>query len=161
MFLFRVLQHYHRFVKSTGWFETPEDITIVMELCEHGNLETYLRSQGGKFPELLAQETTRQIFQALETMHELGFIHRDLKPEVCLTCAQESVRLSDSIFDRMFWFTKNNQSCGSKSQTLASASVCSTMKLVIAMGVQRCTWPLRCSRELLHTPARSMSGLPG
>lgn len=91
------LQIHHRFVRSTGWFETENEISIAMELVEHGNLETYLSSQGGKLPELDAQEITRQIFQALKAMHDLNFVHRDLKPAVCMLRTFELVALSDSI----------------------------------------------------------------
>jgi serine/threonine protein kinase len=96
------LQVHQRFVRSTGWFETADEISIAMELVEHGNLETYLSSQGGKLPELDAQEITRQIFQALKAMHDLNFAHRDLKPGVCIPCTCELVALSDFVLARMF-----------------------------------------------------------
>lgn len=101
MLLSCTLQYCHRFVRSTGWFDTPKDITIVMEFCEYGDLGGYLRRRGGRFSEMDAQETTRQIFQALEIMHDLGFTHRDLKPAVCLPYAQECLPLSDSVLTRI------------------------------------------------------------
>jgi serine/threonine protein kinase len=54
-------------------------VFIVMEYIRHGDLGSYLK---GPFPEDEAREVTFQVAEGLEHLHENGFVHRDLKPEV-------------------------------------------------------------------------------
>ncbi|KAH8693006.1 kinase-like domain-containing protein [Talaromyces proteolyticus] len=67
------------FVKSFGWYESPEHLFIAMEYLDLGDLHTYLYRN----PALLehdAREVTYQILDGLNLMHENEFCHRDLKP---------------------------------------------------------------------------------
>ena len=52
-----------------------------MEFLEHGDLHNHMRNNG-TFPETEAASITAQVAQALQYMHEKGFIHRDIKPKV-------------------------------------------------------------------------------
>lgn len=52
-----------------------------MELCEHGDLKTYLE-HAGRVPEDEARTLAAQVLAGLAMMHEAGFAHRDVKPAV-------------------------------------------------------------------------------
>ncbi|TVY82186.1 Spindle assembly checkpoint kinase [Lachnellula suecica] len=67
------------FVKSFGWYESPEAVFIAMEYCEHGDLHTYL-VYSPPLPEVEAQQVTFQVLEGLSFMHDNGFSHRDIKP---------------------------------------------------------------------------------
>ena len=54
-----------------------------MEYLENGDLFGYLH-QRPPLPETEAKEITYQILEGLGMMHENGFAHRDLKPNVRL-----------------------------------------------------------------------------
>ncbi|WP_140946597.1 protein kinase domain-containing protein [Micromonospora sp. XM-20-01] len=70
------------FVKSHGWYESPEALHIAMEYCPFGDLQKYTASRGS-LPEEEAKVVMRQVFRGLAHMHEEKFAHRDLKPAVC------------------------------------------------------------------------------
>lgn len=52
-----------------------------MEYISHGDLRRHFRQP---LPEDEAQTIARQLVDALRYMHENRYIHRDLKPEVCI-----------------------------------------------------------------------------
>ncbi|CAG8015659.1 unnamed protein product [Penicillium olsonii] len=66
------------FVRSFGWYESPESVFIAMEYILHGDLKKHLEQA---LPEDQAGQVVRQVLEGLECMHENGFAHRDLKPE--------------------------------------------------------------------------------
>jgi eukaryotic-like serine/threonine-protein kinase len=72
------------------------DVYIVMELIEGITLRSLLESREGKpfLPETAAL-ILRSIFSALQTAHEAGIVHRDVKPENILIDSRGSVRLTD------------------------------------------------------------------
>jgi serine/threonine protein kinase len=59
-----------------------------MEYLEIGDLFTYLYDKPS-LPEDEAKEIAYQILDGLNMMHENGFSHRDLKPEVSLLVSME------------------------------------------------------------------------
>ena len=69
------------FVKSFGWYESPECVFITMEYFPLGDLQNYLSSP---LPEKDTQQITSQVLEGLLFMHDNGFAHRDLKPNVSL-----------------------------------------------------------------------------
>ena len=69
-------------MKSFGWYEDEESIFITMEHC-HADLHHYV-SRERSLSVVEAQQLTFQILEGLHVMHECGFAHRDLKPNVCM-----------------------------------------------------------------------------
>ncbi|KAI9772339.1 MAG: hypothetical protein M1840_001088 [Geoglossum simile] len=65
------------FVKSFGWFESPECVFIAMEYFPLGDLQNHLSSP---LLEIDTQQITFQVLEGLSFMHYNGFAHRDLKP---------------------------------------------------------------------------------
>lgn len=91
------------FIKSYGWYETPDNLFNAMEYFELGDLQTYL-SNSLPLPELEAKDVSSQILEGLSYMHENGFAHRDIKPCVCppIHC---SVGISNLVItmSRIYW----------------------------------------------------------
>ena len=74
-----VSQHDALFVQLRGWYESDSYVHIAMEYIHRGHLRDYLeveRSEGE------AKAITRQLLEGLLVIHQEGFAHRDLKPEV-------------------------------------------------------------------------------
>ena len=89
-----IMKYDRCFVKSFGWYESPEYLFIAMEYLKLGDLKIYL---DGKPPlqEFEAREIMYQIVDGLRFMHGNQFAHRDLKPKaslffVLLTSLRES-----------------------------------------------------------------------
>ncbi|KAG2638414.1 CDPK-related kinase 5-like [Panicum virgatum] len=62
-------------------YEDNENVYIVMELCEGGELLDRILSRGGKYSEDDAKAVLVQILNAVAFCHIQGVVHRDLKPE--------------------------------------------------------------------------------
>lgn len=56
-----------------------------MEYLELGDLHDYLHGQKQPLPEFEVQRIMSQILEGLDLMHENGYAHRDLKPNVSFT----------------------------------------------------------------------------
>ncbi|KAF9884426.1 hypothetical protein FE257_001757 [Aspergillus nanangensis] len=67
------------FVKSFGWYESPNCLYIAMEYLDLGDLYTYLQ-HNPPLPEDEVKQVASQILDGLCLMHDNQFAHRDLKP---------------------------------------------------------------------------------
>lgn len=77
-------------------FETDKFSCLVMEFCPGGDLHTLRQRQPGKyFPEQAVKFYVAEILLALEYLHMLGIIYRDLKPENVLVREDGHIMLSD------------------------------------------------------------------
>jgi serine/threonine protein kinase len=70
-------------------FETDEEIHLITEYCEGGELFDAIQKKGcrrnsfrkGRYSEPQAARITNQILRALVDLHAHGIVHRDIKPE--------------------------------------------------------------------------------
>ncbi|XP_062187343.1 CDPK-related kinase 5-like [Phragmites australis] len=62
-------------------YEDNENVYIIMELCEGGELLDRILSRGGKYSEDDAKAVLVQILNVVAFCHIQGVVHRDLKPE--------------------------------------------------------------------------------
>uniref|UniRef100_A0A804MT29 Protein kinase domain-containing protein n=1 Tax=Zea mays TaxID=4577 RepID=A0A804MT29_MAIZE len=62
-------------------YEDNDNVYIVMELCEGGELLDRILSRGGKYSEDDAKAVLVQILNVVAFCHIQGVVHRDLKPE--------------------------------------------------------------------------------
>ncbi|KAG6588939.1 hypothetical protein SDJN02_16441 [Cucurbita argyrosperma subsp. argyrosperma] len=77
-------------------FETEKFSCLVMEFCPGGDLHALRQRQPGKFfPEHAARFYVAEVLLALEYLHMLGIIYRDLKPENVLVRDDGHIMLSD------------------------------------------------------------------
>ncbi|OMO64663.1 hypothetical protein COLO4_31947 [Corchorus olitorius] len=77
-------------------FETEKFSCLVMEFCPGGDLHTLRQKQPGKhFPEQVVKFYVAEVLLALEYLHMLGIIYRDLKPENVLVREDGHIMLSD------------------------------------------------------------------
>ncbi|CAI5975652.1 unnamed protein product [Closterium sp. NIES-65] len=68
-------------------FEDPQAVHLVMQLCRHGDLFDHVKMRT-RLPEPTAACILSQLLHALQHCHDLGVIHRDVKPENVLIYAR-------------------------------------------------------------------------
>ncbi|KAL1812283.1 hypothetical protein DCAR_0624490 [Daucus carota subsp. sativus] len=77
-------------------FETENFSFLVMEFCPGGDLHALRQKQPGKyFSEHAARFYVAEVLLAMEYLHMLGIIYRDLKPENVLVREDGHIMLSD------------------------------------------------------------------
>ncbi|KAF5472617.1 hypothetical protein F2P56_009318 [Juglans regia] len=77
-------------------FDTDKFSCLVMEFCPGGDLHTLRQRQPGKhFPEQAVKFYVAEVLLALEYLHMLGIVYRDLKPENVLVRDDGHIMLSD------------------------------------------------------------------
>jgi serine/threonine protein kinase len=118
-------------------FETDEEIHLVTEFCEGGELFDAIKRKGtsgcsfrkGRFSEAQAARITYQILKALEDLHAQGIVHRDVKPENILLLKKEEesgdrirVKLCDFGVARVYHHNLSSSDNSSVSETASTAS---------------------------------------
>ncbi|PIA62391.1 hypothetical protein AQUCO_00200411v1 [Aquilegia coerulea] len=77
-------------------FETEKFSCLLMEYCSGGDLHTLRQRQPGKhFSEQAARFYVSEVLLALEYLHMMGVVYRDLKPENVLVREDGHIMLSD------------------------------------------------------------------
>jgi hypothetical protein len=89
--ILRMLDHPH-IVALKEVVVCPKDTYIVMELLSGGELFNRIVEQG-RFSEVDAAELFAQILLAMEYLHSLNIVHRDVKPENILYVSQGSTQI--------------------------------------------------------------------
>ncbi|XAR57816.1 Non-specific serine/threonine protein kinase [Bertholletia excelsa] len=79
--ILRALTGHNNLVQFYDAFEDHDNVYIVMELCEGGELLDRILARGGKYTEGDAKEVLIQILNVVSFCHLQGVVHRDLKPE--------------------------------------------------------------------------------
>jgi serine/threonine-protein kinase len=77
------------------------DPFIVMELIDGGDLGEVIKERGMLEP-LAAARIAQQIFEALDTAHARGIVHRDIKPTNVLLTSSGRVKVADFGIARAF-----------------------------------------------------------
>ncbi|KAF3626751.1 CDPK-related kinase 4 [Capsicum annuum] len=79
--ILKALSGHQNLVKFYDAFEDVNNVYIVMELCEGGELLDRILSRGGRYTEEDAKSIVVQILNVVAFCHLQGVVHRDLKPE--------------------------------------------------------------------------------
>ena len=85
----------HPFVVGLHYaFQTRDKLYFVLDYCAGGELFYHL-GRAGRFPEAWSRVWAAELVLALEHLHSVGVVFRDLKPENVLFDAQGHVKLAD------------------------------------------------------------------
>lgn len=76
-------------------FQTRNCLYLVTDFYEGGDLFSFLRSHHNDVRECQAIRIIAEVILALQSMHEMGIVYRDLKPENVLLDRDGHVRLAD------------------------------------------------------------------
>lgn len=76
-------------------FQDEYKLFFVMEYCPGGDLLGLLYRQGGTIPESAAIFYLGEVLLALNDLHGMGYVHRDLKPDNVLLDRCGHVKLAD------------------------------------------------------------------
>ncbi|AEC10742.1 unnamed protein product [Arabidopsis thaliana] len=79
--LLKSLSGHKYLIKYYDACEDANNVYIVMELCDGGELLDRILARGGKYPEDDAKAIVVQILTVVSFCHLQGVVHRDLKPE--------------------------------------------------------------------------------
>ncbi|XP_011023116.1 PREDICTED: CDPK-related kinase 3 isoform X1 [Populus euphratica] len=79
--ILKALSGHRHLVKFYDAFEDANNVYIVMELCEGGQLLDRILARGGRYTEEDAKAIIVQILCVVAFCHLQGVVHRDLKPE--------------------------------------------------------------------------------
>lgn len=86
----------HPFILNLRYaFQTASRLYLVTEYCDGGDLFDYLKKRGKPFREAEGRRIAGEILLALEYIHSLGVVYRDLKLENVLLDLQGHVRIAD------------------------------------------------------------------
>ncbi|CAN8069318.1 unnamed protein product [Agarophyton chilense] len=106
-------------VNLTHAFQTDKALYMVSDFCQGGNLKTVLnKAPRRRLSEPQARRYMSQIILAIEHIHSLNVIYRDVKPENVLLDANGNVRLCDFGLSKMLStgrFGRTKSFCGSTS----------------------------------------------
>eukprot|EP01135_Chromosphaera_perkinsii_P011374 Nk52_evm19s2391 gene=Nk52_evmTU19s2391 len=76
-------------------FQDRERLYLVMDFHPGGDLLSLLSKYDDVFEEPMARFYLGEIVLAIESLHELGFVHRDIKPDNVLIDATGHIKLAD------------------------------------------------------------------
>lgn len=86
----------HPFILNLRYaFQTDKRLYLVTEFCDGGDLFDYLKKRGKPFKEPEGRRIAGEILLALEYIHSLGVVYRDLKLENVLLDLEGHVRIAD------------------------------------------------------------------
>ncbi|KAL2522834.1 CDPK-related kinase 5 [Forsythia ovata] len=87
--ILRALTGHSNLIHFYDAYEDHDNVYVVMELCEGGELLDRILSRGGKYTEDEAKTVVTQILNVVAFCHLQGVVHRDLKPENFLFTSKE------------------------------------------------------------------------
>ncbi|KAI9478503.1 MAG: kinase-like domain-containing protein [Benjaminiella poitrasii] len=98
-------------VKLCYAFQTPIELHMILDYAVGGELFRHL-DQEGMFEERTAVFYAAELVLALEHLHSLGIVYRDLKPENCLLDIGGHILLTDFGLSKVAVDGKTNTICG-------------------------------------------------
>ncbi|XP_029682238.1 citron Rho-interacting kinase isoform X2 [Takifugu rubripes] len=76
-------------------FQDKEHVYLAMEYLPGGDLMSLLNRYEDQFDESMAQFYLSELVEAIHTVHQLGYVHRDVKPENVLIDRTGHIKLAD------------------------------------------------------------------
>lgn len=92
------LRH-ERIVRYINWYQdVPGRWILVMEYCQHGNLEQMMKDRKAPFKKAEIAEILKQTAEGLSYIHSQHTTHRDLKPDNILLRSEKPLSLALADF---------------------------------------------------------------
>lgn len=124
-------------VRMLDTFEDEDETFIVFEFLSGGSLLGLLESQG-RLSEPSSRLLIRQISSALKALHEMGIVHRDVKPENILFDDEGTAKLVDFGFAKAYDTSDSSlQSTAGAADRRFASSPCGTPGFVAPEVLQR------------------------
>lgn len=98
-------------IRLYGTFQDKQNLLMLLEYAIGGELFTYLR-RAGRFPVGTTKFYAAEIVCALEYMHNLNIVYRDLKPENLLLDARGHIKIADFGFAKVIPDNRTWTLCG-------------------------------------------------
>lgn len=99
----------HPFILNLRYaFQTSKRLYLVTEYCDGGDLFDYLKKRKKPFKEPEGRRIAGEILLALEYIHSLGVVYRDLKLENVLLDLEGHVRIADFGLSKLLGKRKTN-----------------------------------------------------
>ncbi|KAH9257145.1 hypothetical protein BASA81_004695 [Batrachochytrium salamandrivorans] len=76
-------------------FQDEDNLYLVMEYVSGGSLRSLLNNRETSMEEKEARFYVAEMILALEVLHKINYIHRDVKPENCLIDSSGHIKLAD------------------------------------------------------------------
>lgn len=91
-----MVSSHHRFVVRLDDFHSVGDLSYLsMEFAPEGDLRKFAAKKNGKLSIAQVEKFLLQAAEALEYIHKVGIIHRDIKPDNILVVNDEEIRIAD------------------------------------------------------------------
>jgi serine/threonine protein kinase len=90
--ILRTLDHPH-IVSFFDSFPCGEDFVLILEYCDHGTIDRYIRAEALSQTDIL--RLLKQVLMALQDCHRVGIAHRDIKPANILVDKYNRAKLVD------------------------------------------------------------------
>ena len=91
-------------VQMVGVCTAGEPVLLVLEFCEHGSLDKFLKTRGRTGMNQLSEDAMRcialDVSRGCEYIHDLGYVHRDVAARNVLISATHVCKLADFGFAR-------------------------------------------------------------
>jgi len=98
--ILKIIQHPH-IIKLYEIIETPEQLFLIMEYCNGGELFDHI-VECGRVPEARACKFLQQLIAGVEQIHKINVVHRDLKPENLLLDENSNIKIVDFGLSNIF-----------------------------------------------------------
>lgn len=152
-------------------YGTPNNIYMMIEFCEGGDLRSFLKKHEYKLEENVAVDIIRQLMHGFKELVDHGYIHRDIKPENSLISKNGIHKVADFGLATKIDITGRQlirECVGSplymspqlleKKPYSAKSDIWSIGLMFYEMLYQRTPWPCRDVQSLLdgikNTPLR-------
>lgn len=101
---------------------------IILEFCPDGDLDKYIRKNGGSLKEDQGINVMRQLMSGFKNLVDIGYIHRDIKPANCLV-KSNVFKVAGIFYFSKRPFTSALLDAPSKFTTLACTQKCRPMQI--------------------------------
>ncbi|KAI4877420.1 hypothetical protein NFI96_011719 [Prochilodus magdalenae] len=122
-------------------FQDQDNVYLVMEYLPGGDLMALLNRYEDQFDEPMAQFYLAELVQAIHAVHQMGYVHRDVKPENVLIDRTGHIKLAD--FGSAAKLTAN-KTVGSSKLPVGTQDFLSPEVLSALSGGSQCSYGSEC-----------------